>query len=183
MASIRSTNGFILAGGQSRRMGRDKAALNWGNRSLLDHMVHLLSTVADRVRVVGRGDLPDRVAGKGPLGGILTALEASETEENLVVAVDLPLLTPGFLSGFHARFLASPRPLLVCKVGESYPLCLGVRRSVKTEVARRIEAGNLAIHSFIDETDAEVLADGFDGSIFANANTPEDWRNLPRQGT
>lgn len=161
-------------------MGRDKAALEWGNSSLLDHMVQLLSTVAERVRVVGRGDLPDRVAGKGPLGGILTSLENTESEENMVIAVDLPLLTPEFLREFHARFLASARPLLVCKVGETYPLCLGVRRSLKADVARRIETGNLAIHSFIDETDAEILAEGFDPSIFANANTPQDWARLVR---
>jgi molybdopterin-guanine dinucleotide biosynthesis protein A len=159
-------------------MGRDKASLQWGNGSLLDHMVQLLSTVVDRVRVAGRGDLPDRVAGRGPMGGILTALETTETEENLVVAVDLPLLTPEFLRQFHARFLASSHPLFVCKAGETYPLCLGIRRTLKSEVARRIETGNLALHSFINQSDAEVLETGFDPSIFANANTPEDWVKL-----
>jgi molybdopterin-guanine dinucleotide biosynthesis protein A len=180
MASIRSTNGFILAGGQSRRMGRDKAALKWGPGSLLDHMVQLLSTVADRVRVAGRGELPDRIPGKGPLGGILTALEATETEENLIVAVDLPLLTPAFLREFHTRFLASPRPLMACRVGETFPLCLGVRKCLCDEVARRLADDNLAIQAFINETNAEILEGGIDSSIFANANSPEDWEGLQR---
>lgn len=178
MASIRSTNGFILAGGESRRMGRDKAALEWGNGFLLDHMVQLLSTVAGRVRVVGREELPDRIPGKGPLGGILTALEATDTEENLIVAVDLPLLTEAFLREFHARFLASPRPLLACRVSETLPLCLGVRKSLQPEVARRVSEDNLAIQALIKETKAEIWDPAFERSIFANANTPDDWKRL-----
>ena len=165
-------------------MGRDKAALEWGNGSLLDHMVQMLSTVAGRVRVVGRDGLPDRIPGKGPLGGILTALEATDTEENLVLAVDLPLLTPEFLQAFHARFLASPYPLLACRIGDTFPLCLGIRRTLQADVARRIADGDLAIHNFIDQTDSEIVSEialqdlGFDRSIFANANTPEDWARL-----
>jgi molybdopterin-guanine dinucleotide biosynthesis protein A len=178
MASITSTNGFILAGGQSRRMGRDKAALEWGDGSLLDHMVQLLSTVAGRVRIVGRGELPDRIPGKGPLGGILTALEATETEENLMVAVDLPLLTEAFLREFHTRFLASPRPLLACRVDQTFPLCLGVRKSLRSEVARRLADEDLAIQTFIKETDAEILEGGFSPTMFTNVNTPEDWKRL-----
>jgi molybdopterin-guanine dinucleotide biosynthesis protein A len=181
MASITSTNGFILAGGQSRRMGRDKAALEWGDGSLLDHMVQLLSTVAGAVRVVGRGELPDRIAGKGPLGGILTALEATNTEDNLIVAVDLPLLTEGFLRDFHVRFLASARPLVACRVGRTFPLCLGIRKSLRDDVARRLAEDNLAIQAFITETDAEILEEGFAPSLFANANTPEDWKKM-REG-
>jgi molybdopterin-guanine dinucleotide biosynthesis protein A len=178
MASITSTNGFILAGGQSRRMGRDKAALEWGNSSLLDHMVELLSTVAGRVRVVGRGELPDRIPGKGPLGGILTALEATETAETLVVAVDLPLLTPAFLQEFHSRFLVSPRPLMACRVDGTFPLCLGVRKSLRDEVARRLAEDNLAIQAFIKDTNAEILEGGYSPTMFTNVNTPEDWKRL-----
>src|SRR5262245_25811683 len=145
MATRSSTNGFILAGGQSRRMGRDKATLKWGPASLLDHMTQLLSTVADPVRVVGREELPDRIPGKGPLGGILTALETSERENNLVLAVDLPLLTPAFLEMFHSRFLTSSQALTACRIDGVSPLCLGIRRYLLGDVARRIDAGSLAI--------------------------------------
>jgi molybdopterin-guanine dinucleotide biosynthesis protein A len=96
-------SGFVLAGGKSRRMGQDKAMLHFRNHSLLDHMVQLLSTVANPVRVVGRGILPDQIPDCGPLGGILTALDASESAMNLIVAVDLPLLSPEFLQWFCIR--------------------------------------------------------------------------------
>jgi molybdenum cofactor guanylyltransferase len=181
MATRSSTNGFILAGGQSRRMGRDKATLKWGPASLLDHMVQLLSTVADPVRVVGRDELPDRIPAKGPLGGILTALEISKQDNNLVLAVDLPLLTPAFLEMFHSRFRTSSQPLIACRIGDAFPLCLGIRRYLVDNVARQIEAGSFAVQEFIRESDPEILEEselqalGFDHSIFRNMNTPEDW--------
>src|SRR5881394_2170013 len=98
MSTPSPASGFILAGGQSVRLGRDKANLDWHGRPLLNHMVELLATVCDPVRIVGRGDLPDAIPGLGPIGGIFTALMSTATDLNLIVAVDLPLLTSHFLN-------------------------------------------------------------------------------------
>src|SRR5713226_697505 len=89
--------GCVLAGGKSTRMGQDKALLDWHGQTLLNHMVDLLRNVADPVHVAGRDELPDQLPGLGPLSGIATALEASSTDANLIVAVDLPHLTRNFL--------------------------------------------------------------------------------------
>jgi molybdopterin-guanine dinucleotide biosynthesis protein A len=180
MALKTSTNGFVLAGGQSRRMGRDKALVEWGNISLLEHMVQLLSTVSDKVQVVGRAEFPDRLPGKGPLGGILTALELTNQDANLFVAVDLPLLTASFLRLFNERFVESPKKVMVCRVGNRFPLCLGIRRGLAEDVGQRLRAGQTAIHQFIEQSDADVLEEdelvslGFDESLFVNINTPDD---------
>jgi molybdopterin-guanine dinucleotide biosynthesis protein A len=181
MALNTSTNGFVLAGGQSRRMGRDKAQLEWGNISLLEHMLQLLSTVCDEVQVVGRAEFPDRLPGKGPLGGILTALEDTNRDSNLFLAVDLPLLTPRFLGLFNERFLASPKQMMACRVDNQFPLCLGIRRSLAGEIRQRLSNGQLAVHSFIEEVDPDILDEaelrtlGFDKTLFVNINTPDDW--------
>src|SRR5215470_3369376 len=95
--------GFVLAGGKSTRMGRDKALLDWHGQTLLNHMVELLRTAADPVLVVGRNPLPDRLPGLGPLSGIATALEFSSTDANLIIAVDLPHLTKDFLKYLRSR--------------------------------------------------------------------------------
>lgn len=181
MAGRTSTNGFVLAGGQSRRMGRDKAMLEWGNVSLLEHMTQLLLTVVTKVQVIGRGEIPDKVTGKGPLGGIATALAITDQDANLFTAVDLPLLTPAFLRLFHDRFLASSKGVVTCRIGNQFPLCLGIRGHLLDEIALRIDAGRLAIHSFIEESDPEILeqdeleAHGVAPLIFSNINTYGDW--------
>src|SRR5438552_1093774 len=132
--------GFVLAGGRSTRMGRDKALLNWHGRTLLDHMVGLLRTVADPVHVVGRDPLPDRLPGLGPLSGIATGLEMSSTSANLFAAVDLPLLTQDLFIYLRSRVESSSHPLVACKIGSDFPLCLGVWRPMLPEINRLLNA-------------------------------------------
>jgi molybdopterin-guanine dinucleotide biosynthesis protein A len=181
-------NGFVLAGGQSRRMGRDKADLNWRNETLLEHTVRILSLVAGQVRVVGRGENPDRIPGLGPLGGILTALEIANTDWNLILGVDLPLMTPDFLELLRERSLMSRHSLVACRVHELYPLCLTIHRKLLPTIRQRVADGKLAIHDLIDGVNAEILtADeiqrlGFDCALFSNINTPDDWNRFTREG-
>jgi molybdenum cofactor guanylyltransferase len=173
--------GFILAGGKSSRMGQDKALLDWNGRTLLDHMVHLVASAADGVHVAGRPPLVDRLQGFGPLSGIATALETSATDTNLVVAVDLPLLTTDFLKYLRSQAEHSNEPLTACKIGSHFPLCLVIRRALLPEVHRRLASGDLSIHSLIENTAARVISEaelgeaGFTPSLFRNINTPSDY--------
>jgi molybdopterin-guanine dinucleotide biosynthesis protein A len=173
-------SGFVLAGGRSTRMGKDKALLNWHGRTLLDHMVNLLQTVASPVQVVGRVPLPDRLPGLGPLSGIATGLETSLTDANLFVAVDLPFLTQDFLKFLRIRMETSAHPLLACKIGSAFPLCIGVWRPMLPEITRCLSARLLSVRGLIEGSSCEIISEsdlrleGFDPAIFKNINTPED---------
>src|SRR5271166_6204295 len=102
--------GFVLAGGESRRMGRDKALLLYRGRPLIAHVAGTVEKGlgsqaccgSGPVAIVGHpdryGDLGYRVladihANCGPLGGLVTALSASGADWNLAVACDMPNLT------------------------------------------------------------------------------------------
>jgi molybdopterin-guanine dinucleotide biosynthesis protein A len=167
-------------------MGRDKALLDWHGRTLLDHMIHLVQTVAHQVRVVGRDSLPDEMPGLGPLSGIATGLEATVTDANLFVAVDLPLLTPDFLKFLRHRLEASSHPLLACKIGSEFPLCLGVWRPMLPEIKKRLITRQLSIRALIESGMAEVVSEtqliglGFESSMFQNINTEEDYLSALR---
>src|SRR5215475_11471956 len=97
-------------------MGQDKATLDWHGRSLLEHMTELLAQVANTVQVVGRDELPDHHSNLGPLGGIATALEVTSADHNLIVAVDLPLLTLDLLKYFKDRLIQTKHPLTACNL-------------------------------------------------------------------
>src|SRR5579863_10550524 len=83
VATAGSCSGYVLAGGRSTRMGRDKALLPLGDSTLLDHVAHCVRQAAGNVTIIGP---PDRYAGlgypvaadlvndSGPLGGVYTAL-------------------------------------------------------------------------------------------------------------
>ena len=173
-------NGFVLAGGKSTRMGTDKALLDWHGRTLLDHMVELLRGAADHVQVVGRDQLPDELPGLGPLSGIATALKTTSTDANLIIAVDLPLLTQDFLKYLRTRLETSSHPLLVCRIGSDYPLCLGIWRPMLPEIERCLDAGQRSFRGFVEGaanvvSESELAQAGFGLSIFKNLNTQEDY--------
>jgi molybdopterin-guanine dinucleotide biosynthesis protein A len=170
-------SGFVLAGGKSTRMGRDKALLEWHGHTLLEHMVNLLREAADPVHVVGRYPLPDRLPGLGPLSGIATGLEAASTDASLFVAVDLPHLTTDFLIYLRSRLENSSRPLLACKIGSNFPLCLGIWRPMLPEIQRRLAAGHLSVRGLIETTATEIISESEPGrlgstSIFATSTRP-----------
>jgi molybdopterin-guanine dinucleotide biosynthesis protein A len=188
MSTPSPASGFILAGGQSVRLGRDKATLEWHGRHLLDHMVELLSGVCNSVQIVGRGNLPDLTPGLGPIGGILTALASSTTDLNLIVAVDLPLLTSSFLKYLKARSESSSRDLVVCKIASGFPLCWGARRNLRPGIDAYIASGQRSLHGLIGTTNCDVISTsqlqeaGFSEGIFANINTELDYRMTLESG-
>src|SRR4029078_13041248 len=95
----------------------------------------------------------------------------------LIVAVDLPLLTPEFLKMFKVRIETSSSHLVACKIESAYPLCLGVDRQLFGLANDRIEAGQLSVHGLIESVDSEIFTD-VEPSLFFNINTPEDWIRL-----
>lgn len=107
--------GYVLAGGRSRRFGRDKSRILIDDRSALDRQVDLVSAVCSgQVTVIGDGDrlntsrvpvVSDRYGHQGPVDGLITAFHhAGESPLALVVAVDLWNLTPSILNRLIAVF-------------------------------------------------------------------------------
>jgi molybdopterin-guanine dinucleotide biosynthesis protein A len=97
--------GIVLAGGHSSRMGRDKAAMTWRGRSLLDHSRDLLQSIGcETINVSGKPELADGIAdsepGSGPGRALLDALIALQTTSLaglLAIPVDMPRLSPDAL--------------------------------------------------------------------------------------
>ena len=93
----------ILAGGLSRRMGRDKASLPAGDETLIEHLARRLAPVVDETIVAGGSDRPallgvrmvdDLYPGMGPLAGIHAGLRAARSPRVWVVGCDLPDVDP-----------------------------------------------------------------------------------------
>lgn len=177
-----SAEGFIFAGGASRRMGRDKALLDWHGRPLIQHVMELLGAIASPVRAVGRDDLPDREKGIGPMGGIVTALSITQTDLNFFMAVDLPLLTREFLKYFAEKAAQSKCRIVACKIDSEFPLLLAVRRSALPHASEYVGAGRKSVRGFIEAGAPEVIDSaemanrGFSLSMFENLNTLQDYQ-------
>jgi molybdenum cofactor guanylyltransferase len=133
-----SCSAIILAGGESRRMGRPKAWLDFHGRPLLTHMVERLSTRFDEIVVVGAPgqELPetsarvvrDEVEGKGPVAGLAAGLRAVSRPLAFVTAVDAPLLRLGMVD-LLLREMREDDAVVPEWDGELHPLCAVYRPS------------------------------------------------------
>lgn len=189
--------GFVVAGGQSRRMGRDKALLPWGAATLLDHALDRLRAVSDDVRILSGPDeryadraVPVHVdvrAGTGSLGGVYTGLLQLERPCGLFLGVDLPLVPAALLA--HLLELAPGYDVVVpVSPAGPEPLCAAYARSCRRPLERRMAAGELKMTSFWPDVRVrevaprELAAFGDPARLFRNVNTAEDYEEVRRSG-
>ena len=185
--------GIILAGGMSRRLGRNKVLLPMGGEPLINRVNGRLSQVADRTVVVVNGperaselDLPNQVRvvedihpGRATLGGIFTGLSEADTQWSIVVACDMPFLNVTLLEemlklreGYDA----------VVPVIDGYPEPTHAlySRTCLPAIERKVLANDLKIARFYDEVRVNFLAEDWIGGLdpeglsFFNINTQDD---------
>ena len=162
--------GFVLAGGRSSRMGRDKALLPWNGGTLLSHVEDVVREAVGNVTVIGRDAYPDVVPNCGPLGGLLTAFAACTAERVLLVACDMPNLTPDLIRGI----LSVPGEAVVAECGgRLHPLCAVYSRKLQPQVASAIDRRLLKMHDFLSTLQLQRYPVQ-DAALLKNLNTPND---------
>lgn len=187
--------GVALAGGESRRMGRDKAALRWSGSTLLEQTVERLRAVfpevvvADRGRGLAAGGVSvDDGPGGGPAAGILGAAAARPGRDLLVLACDLPRV-PSALLGAIAAIPDGDWGVPAWGEPERLePLCALYRPPALAALAERVGRGFWAVHRLIEvpglavrRVGREILeAYGRPEEMFLNVNTPDDLAVLRR---
>ena len=190
--SASNFTGVILAGGKGRRLNCPKPLLELRGRPLVEDMLEKHAALFPEViLVVGLEEstlgvyagqhvrvVSDLVRGKGPLGGIYSALDAASSEFIFVMACDMP-----FASMELARLMMEMAPghqAVVPRQGELIePLFAIYRRDILPIVATRIERDDLKIHELLDALDViyveeEVKACDPSGLCFFNINTEQD---------
>jgi molybdenum cofactor guanylyltransferase len=192
-----SIAGFVLAGGESRRMGQPKHRLVLDGETMLERQIRLLRGVCASVSVVGPTDeqapvgvgfVSDLLQGRGPLGGIHAALSFSRVEFCLVVACDLPFLQIRFLQHL-ARVALQVRADVTIPEDRSrrmLPVCAVYRRRtlgmIRGRLARDLNKADGYFHDARIHvvTWREVIRAGFSAHIFDNINRPEEFEAARR---
>jgi molybdopterin-guanine dinucleotide biosynthesis protein A len=184
--------GFVLAGGESRRMGRPKWQLTLGGETMLDRQLRLLGSVCRTVAVIGPSEdfsslqvavFPDELPGRGPLGGIYAGLLRLRTDYALFLGCDLPFVGARFLGYLARRAFEARADVTVGKArnGNLEPVCAVYRRRAVRVVRASLRAGENSAHAFYPRVRCEVIPwrqiarAGFASRIFDNMNTPQDY--------
>src|SRR3990172_3598742 len=192
-------SGVILAGGQSTRMGRNKAVLEIGGKRLIDRLAHGLQGIFPEVIIVanttglyddvGVRVVPDLITDKGSLGGIYTATATATHPRALVMARDMPFFNRGLIR--HLATLTHGWDAVVPYTGDWEPLFALYAKTCLPEMKRLTRAGDLKIARFLPSVRVrrvgpdELGPHDPQGLSLFNMNPPEEfaraeewWRQL-----
>lgn len=183
---------IILSGGRSSRMGTNKALLPIAEKtnierirdelySLFDHII-LVTNEPERYGFLKLKMVPDEHPGKGPLAGVHAGLKASDYEENIVVACDMPFVSAE-IAGTLAKNLKSYDALVPVIEGKRHPLFAAYQKRVVGEAESRLKAGELrmgdfleALHTrYLEENDLMAYGASNLERVFFNMNHPEEY--------
>jgi molybdenum cofactor guanylyltransferase len=194
-----ATAGIILAGGSSKRMGKNKALLPLpGNSSLtfIEHLSSMLTSFCPEVLIVARDEadaanyaLPgvrvvtDKVSNCGPLMGLYSGLSAMQGQRALVIAVDMPFVQSALIS-----LLLSQPPsdsLLVPLVNNIPQVLLAVYpRTILPLIEDRLQQGRHDLRSLLEVAPVQYIEEAqlrkIDPELrsFVNVNTPKELREI-----
>src|SRR4051812_3603004 len=187
MSNLPALFGLILAGGSSNRMQRDKAALTYHGRTQLEWAFDLVSPLCAEtyvsVREAQRGDpvrsrfplLVDGKPGEGPIAGIYSAVTTHPNAAWMIIACDLPFLTPDTLR----HLIAHRDPTRIATAYRSQydglpePLCAIWEPSASEALLAHINAGKHCPRKLLINSNAALLDLPVSHSL-DNVNTPDE---------
>ena len=185
MTEPRPTLGVVLAGGQSRRMGQDKAQLMLDGRSLLQRAVDLLQSIGVTDIVVsgerhGYRWVADSTPGGGPLAGLCSVMQRHQGERLLVLPVDMPLLDAEMLGWLLS---AEPQASAVHFVDAVLPLRVDTKPSIidaAVEQLAAVEPSQRSLRSLMQRLNARQvpLPPDMDCRRLQSCNTPGQWQAM-----
>jgi molybdopterin-guanine dinucleotide biosynthesis protein A len=183
--------GIILAGGENRRMGADKAFLNIDGRPMIEHILALfaglfkktiiVTNTPERYRNYGVEVTSDALDIRGPLTGIYSGLLRSTDEYNFVAACDMPFLNPRLI--LYMREIAAGQDAVVPTFnGFLEPLHAIYRRGLLPIMEAQIRKQDRRIRGLFDHiqvryvTEEEIIRFDPLKRSFRNLNTPEEYK-------
>lgn len=194
---IEGITGVLLAGGQSRRFGTNKALAELAGRRLIEHPAEVLTTLFARRLLVtntpeqygflGWPMTGDRFPGAGPLAGIHAALAAAEDDRIFVTACDMPLLNPDLI-----RLLCATAgewdALLPCSDQGPEPLCAVYDKAALPVIELALARGDNRVQEVLQALRVRLVAGQelhrlvVDNQAFVNVNRPADLLALTARG-
>lgn len=183
----------IQAGGQSSRMGEDKALKNFLGRPLIQRVIERLSPIADELIVTTNRPhdyrfpdlrlVPDLKPGRGALGGLYTAIASASNPIVAVVACDMPFASAALIEAAGRLLLEEEVDVVIAKTEEGYEPIHAVyrRETCLPAIESAIEADMWKVIAWFPQVQVRVLTSDeikrYDplGLAFWNVNTPEEF--------
>lgn len=185
-----TVRGVVLAGGESSRMGREKALVAYNGKKLIEYSLESISGIEGRPLVVSNNNevvsfladvevIPDFLLGRGPLGGIFTALEHCK-DDIIIVACDTPLLKKETVEMLVTEW-GNADITVYTNEGKIYPFPGIYSISLIKSLEKRLEGAgrDLSMQDFIRNTgNVKYIEITDEVSTLNGINTPDDYRKI-----
>jgi len=161
-----TTTGIILAGGKSSRMGQDKGLLMLNGRTFMSHIIEALEPVVSDIIIVSNNSdydiyklkrVADILKDSGPLAGLYTGLFHSETENNIVLSCDVPLINTAVLNILIEGFETEKDVIHIKSEEKNMPLIAIYKKQCMPHFLKRLHDGERRLQTAIDNMNTKSI--------------------------
>lgn len=157
---------FILCGGKSSRMQSEKGLVLFQNKPFIEHIIKAVSRITENIKLITNNKeydyltfqkIPDIITDKGPLGGIYTALINSETEFNLILSCDIPLISTELLSELISKKNEEAEITVLASESRMHPLIGIYAKKVLPVIKSAIDNDDLKMMNLIAKIPHQII--------------------------
>ena len=180
-----NASAYILIGGQSQRFGSQKWKVQIDGKAVLDHLWEKCCNFGSRW-VVGKDqpvemDKPfivDKLNLQSPFNGLYTALNHTQSEWNLILSCDLPLLTATVIEKLWRKKHKKSYGVIPKTRKGLEPLAGFYNRRLMSLLHSRLDNEDFSLQSLIENEDFNIINMDSDKDSFFNMNKPEDYETV-----
>ncbi|MWB93350.1 NTP transferase domain-containing protein [Flavobacterium sp. GA093] len=179
---------FILCGGKSSRMQSEKGLVLFRKKPFIEHIIQAILPLTDKIKLITGtkeydylpySKIPDIVEDKGPLGGIYTALSSSETEFNLILSCDIPLISTELLSELISKHNEEAGITVFATESRLHPLIGIYSKKMVPVIKETIVAEELKMMDFLEKVPHQIIKiDESENFHLTNINSVDELNDL-----
>jgi molybdopterin-guanine dinucleotide biosynthesis protein A len=187
-----SITGIVLAGGRSSRMGSDKSLIKLKDKALIEYAIDALKPLCSKVVISSNNFIydftgcevwPDELPDRAPMIGIYSCLKRSETDVNIVLSCDMPLMSTAMLEYLLENSVNHDITVPMHEDNFIEPLCGIYKRSSIGILEKYINRRNFRLNECIQAGSHQLVLTNsilsfYTPELFSNVNSPEDFMNI-----
>jgi len=190
--NTKSVTGIVLAGGRSSRMGSDKSLMVLNGKTLVEYAIDALKPLCNKVVISSNNFIyeftgcevwPDELPDRAPMIGIYSCLKRSETEINIILSCDMPLMSTAMLEYLLNQSANHDITVPIQEDHRIEPLCGIYKKSAVEILMDFIDNGNFRLNECIQAASSRLVTVGpelpfYSPDLFSNINYREDFDRL-----
>ena len=183
--------GIILAGGKSSRMGEDKGFLKLNGKTFMSSIIAALKPIVGEIIIVSNNSeydvfnlkrVADSMEDSGPLAGLYSGLLHSETENNIVLSCDVPLISSPVLKKLLEGAPSEAEVIQFESEGKTMPLVAMYKKKCRHHFLKLLQTNERRLRFAIDQLDVKTITlDSELGKTVRNINTISELKDLKHE--